>query len=143
MTASLTQTPHSTPTTTTRRRTGPLVRAGVAATAAACLATTAIAAAGRAAGISLDVAGAPIPLSGFATLTAMCCAVGLVIAAALARWARHPSRTFVRTAVTLTAISWLPDLLADAAWSTRALLMLTHLAAAAIVIPAVTRRLPD
>ena len=142
MTASLIQTPRSTPTTT-RRSAGPLVRAGVAASAAACLATTAVAAAGRATGISLDVAGAPIPLPGFATLTAICCAVGLVLAVALSRWARHPARTFVRTTVVLTAVSWLPDLLADAAWSTRALLMLTHLVAAVIVIPAVARRLPD
>ena len=136
-----TTTPHTTPHTT-RRRTGALLTAGVAATAAASLATTAVAAAGSAAGISLEVAGAPIPVPGFATLTAICSLVGLVIAVALARWARHPHRTFVRTTAALTLLSLVPDLLADAAWSTRALLMLTHLVAAAIVVPAVARRLP-
>ncbi len=137
MTATLIQTPQ----TTTPRRTGALLAAGVAATAVASLATTAVAAAGQAAGVSLEVAGAPIPVPGFATLTAICSVVGLVIAAALSRWAR-PRRAFVRTTVALTVLSLVPDLLADAAWSTKALLMLTHLVAAAIVVPAVARRLP-
>jgi hypothetical protein len=35
-----------------------------------------------------------------------------------------------------------PDVLADAAVATKILLMLTHVVAAAIVIPAVARRLP-
>jgi hypothetical protein len=138
MTATLIQTPQ----TTTPRRTGALLAAGVAATAVASLATTAVAAAGQAAGVSLEVAGAPIPVPGFATLTAICSVVGLVIAAALSRWARRPRRAFVRTTVALTVLSLVPDLLADAAWSTKALLMLTHLVAAAIVVPAVARRLP-
>jgi hypothetical protein len=43
--------------------------------------------------------------------------------------------------VALTALSLAPDVLADAAPATKALLMLTHLVAAAIVIPAVARRL--
>ena len=137
MTATLIQTPQ----TTTPRRTGALLTADVAATAVASLATTAVAAAGQAAGTSLEVAGAPIPVPGFATLTAICSLVGLVIAVALSRWARHPYRTFVRTTVALTVLSLVPDLIADAAWSTKALLMLTHLVAAAIVIPAVARRL--
>ena len=35
-----------------------------------------------------------------------------------------------------------PDVIADAAPSTKMLLMVTHLVAAAIVIPAIARRLP-
>jgi hypothetical protein len=136
MTATLIQPTHTTP-----RRTGTLLTSGVAATAVASLATPAVAAAGHAAGISLEVAGAPIPVAGFATLTAVFSLVGLVIAGALSRWARHPRSTFVRTTVVLTALSLVPDLVADAAWSTRALLMLTHLVAAVIVVPAVARRL--
>ena len=116
--------------------------AGVAATAVASVATAGVAAAGHAAGISLDMAGAPIPVSGFATLTAMFSLVGLVLAAALGRFARRPRRTFVRTTVALTVLSLVPDLIADAASTTKVLLMLTHLVAAAIVIPAVARRLP-
>jgi hypothetical protein len=138
MTATLIQTPQ----TTTPRRTGALLTVGVAATAVASLATTAVAAAGQAAGVGLEVSGAPIPVPGFATLTAVFSLVGLVIAGALSRWARRPRRTFVRTTVALTALSLVPDLLVDAAWSTTALLMLTHLVAAVIVVPAVAGRLP-
>lgn len=120
----------------------PLVVSGVLATAVAGAATSAVAAAGRAAGVSLDVAGAPIPVGGFAVLTVICSLVGLVLAAVLARVARHPRAVFVRATVALTVLSLVPDVIADAAPATRILLMLTHLVAAAIVIPAVARRLP-
>ncbi|GAA3383852.1 DUF6069 family protein [Cryptosporangium minutisporangium] len=119
-----------------------LVVAGIAATAVASLATSAVAAAGHAAGISLDIAGEPIPVPGFAIMTTLFSLVGLVLAVALRRFARHPRRIFVRTTLALTALSFVPDVLADAAVSTKMLLMLTHLVAAAIVIPAIARRLP-
>lgn len=140
MTATLTTAPLAT-TPTTRRSTGPLVRIGVAATAAAGIATSAVAAAGSAAGISLDVSGAPIPVPGFAVLTVLCSLVGLALAAVLARRARHPRRTFVRTTVVLTVLSLVPDLVVDAAPATKVLLMATHLVAAVIVVPALARRL--
>ena len=59
------------------------------------------------------------------------------------RAARHPRRTFVRTTVALTLLSLLPDVLADAGASTRPTLALTHIVAAAIVIPRLARRLSD
>lgn len=121
----------------------PLVIAGLIATAVASVATTAIAAAGEFAGISLAVDGAPIPVPGFATLTAFFSLVGLVLALALARWATRPRTVFVRTTIALTALSLVPDVFANAATDTKALLILTHLVAAAIVIPAVARRLGD
>lgn len=123
-------------------RTGSLTRTGVAAAVLASGATTAVAAAGHAAGISLDVGGAPIPVLGFAVLTAVFSLVGLVLAAVLSRTARRPRSTFIRTTVVLTVFSLVPDVIADATSVTKALLMLTHLVAAAIVIPAVARRLP-
>ena len=129
-------------TTTTRRGTGSVVGAGLAATAVAALATSTVAAAGSAAGISLDVSGAPIPVSGFAVLTVVFSLVGVVLAAVLARRARRPRSTFVRTTGVLTALSLVPDVVADATTDTRVLLMVTHLVAAAIVVPAVARRLP-
>jgi hypothetical protein len=49
----------------------------------------------------------------------------------------------VRTTVALTALSLIPDAIADAAVETKGLLMLTHLVAAAIVIPALASRLAD
>ena len=121
--------------------TGALFRTGVAATVAASVATMAVAAAGHAAGISLDMAGAPIPVQGFGVLTTVFSLVGVVLAAVLSRTVRNPRRTFIRATVVLTALSLVPDVIADAAPATKALLMLTHLVAAAIVIPAVARRL--
>ena len=115
---------------------------GIVAVALASVAAAGVAAAGRAAGISLEVEGVSIPLSGFATLTIVFSLVGLVIAVALRRFARRPRSMFVRVTVGLTLLSLVPDVMADAAWSTRVLLMATHLAAAAIMIPAVARRLP-
>ncbi|MDI1464772.1 DUF6069 family protein [Catellatospora sp. KI3] len=128
--------------TTATMSLGRMLAVGALATAVASAATAAVAAAGRAAGISLDVGGVPIPISGFALLTAVFSAVGLVLAAVLFRTVRHPRRVFVWTTVVLTVLSLVPDVVADAAVSTRALLMLTHLVAAAIVVPAVARRLP-
>ena len=120
---------------------GSLVVTGLAATAAASVATPLVAAAGHAAGISLDIGVAPIPVLGFATLTAFFSVVGVVLAVVLSRLARHPRSVFVRTTVILTALSLVPDVIVDAAVPTKALLMLTHLVAAAIVVPAVARRL--
>jgi hypothetical protein len=134
---------HPAPRTTPRPASGvgALVGTGLAAAAAATAATMAVAAAGHAAGISLDMSGAPIPVSGFGVLTAVFSLVGVGMAALMARFARRPRRTFVRTTVVLTVLSLVPDVIADAAPGTKALLMLTHLVAAAIVIPAVARRL--
>jgi hypothetical protein len=120
---------------------GALIGTGVAAAVAASAATMAVAAAGHAAGISLDMSGAPIPITGFGMLTAVFSLVGVVLAVVLARFARRPRRVFLRTTVVLTVLSLVPDVLADAAPATKALLMLTHLVAAAVVIPAVARRL--
>ncbi|MFC4944604.1 DUF6069 family protein [Pseudonocardia sp. GCM10023141] len=128
-------------TTTTAPSAGSLLRRGAVATVAAAAATTVIATVGQAVGISLAVSGAPIPPAGFATLTVVFAVLGLLIALVLRRFARSPRTAWIRTTVVLTALSLVPDLLADAAGSTKALLMGTHLVAAAIVIPAVAARL--
>lgn len=134
MSATYTATPRATTT-------GSLLTTGVAAAVLASAATPIVAAAGRAAGISLDVGGAPIPVQGFAVLTAVFSLVGVVLAAVLSRTARRPRSTFVRTTVVLTVLSLVPDVIVDAAPATKALLMLTHLVAAVIVVPTVARRL--
>lgn len=119
-----------------------VVGAGVVAAAVAAIATSAVAAAGHAAGISLNMAGEPIPVTGFGTLTLIFSLVGIALAVGFARWAARPRSIWVRTTVALTALSLVPDALADVAPSTRALLIATHLVAAAIVVPAIARRLP-
>lgn len=123
-------------------RTRALAVTGVAAAAVASVATTAVAALGHAAGISLDMGGEPIPVLGFGMLTAVFSLVGLAVAAVLRSRARQPQRMFVRTTMVLLALSLVPDVIADSALETKALLVLTHLLAAAIVVPALARRLP-
>ena len=133
----------TTPTATTSSipTTGSLLRGGTAATVVAAAATATVAAAAQAVGVSLDIAGAPIPVTGFAVLTVIFSVLGLLIAVGLRRFARHPRTTWIRTTVALTVLSLVPDVLADAATGTKVLLMVTHVVAAAIVIPAVARRL--
>ena len=121
----------------------PLVRTGLAAAVVASVATTVVAAVGHAAGVSLDISGEAIPMYGFAQLTAFFSLVGLGLAVVLARRAGAPRRTFLRTTVALTALSLVPDAVVDAAVGTKGLLMLSHLVAAAIVIPAISSRLPE
>jgi Family of unknown function (DUF6069) len=140
-TATQTTTTGTTGTTGTAPGVGSMLLAGAAATVAAAVATSAVAAAGQAVGVSTAIAGAPIPVSGFAVLTAIFSVLGLVIATALRRFARHPRTTWIRTTVVLTVLSFVPDVIADAGIATKALLILTHVVAAAIVIPAVARRL--
>ena len=90
----------------------------------------------------MNINGEPIPVAGFATMTLLFTAVGFLIAVAIRRWASNPRRTFVRTTVVLTALSFLPDLfVSGAAAETRVTLMVTHLVAAAIFIPAIASRL--
>lgn len=113
----------------------------VAAALVAAAATTAVAALADVAGVPIEVGGEAIVLFAFPQLTFVFSMVGLAIAAGLARWNSNPRRTWVRTTVALTALSLVPDLLADADLSTRLVLMLTHLVAAAIVVPAVAARL--
>ncbi|HEX2578418.1 MAG TPA: DUF6069 family protein [Aquihabitans sp.] len=141
------------PTTTTDAPVAPVAetvtdrpllwRAGLASGVVAGAATTALAAVASAAGTSLDIAGEAIPVIGFAQLTIVCAAIGVVIARVLARRARHPRSTFTRTTVGLTLLSLVPDVTAQAATSTKLLLIATHLVAAAIVIPVLAGRLAD
>jgi hypothetical protein len=120
-----------------------LVPTGIAAALAAAVATPLVAAAAHGAGITMDDQGQPIPLLGFAQVTFLFALVGLALAAGVRRWAQHPRRTWVRTTVALTSLSFVPDLLADASTSTRLTLMTTHVVAALVVVPALARRLAD
>lgn len=116
-------------------------RTGVGYGLLAAAATTTVAAVAHAAGVSLEVSGEQIPLLGFANLTFIFSLVGLAIAAGVRRWAAAPRRTWVVTTVALTTLSLVPDVMADASVATKLTLMTTHLVAAAIVIPAIARRL--
>ena len=128
------------PTSAAERR--PVWKHGVAAALVASVATTVLAAVASAAGISFaDSTGASIPLAGFAQLTLFFSLVGVGMAAVMARKSRRPRSTFVRTAVALTALSFVPDLTFGFDAGSAATLITLHTVAAAIVVPTLARRL--
>jgi hypothetical protein len=134
------------PTTTdeaTETRSPSLWRAGLRSGLVAGAATSVVAAVALAAGVPLEIAGEQIPVLGFAQLTLMSTVLGVLLAAALRRWARQPERTFVVAALALTGLSFVPDVTADATTATKLVLIATHVVAASIVIPALARRLAD
>ncbi len=85
------------------------------------------------------VEGDPIPLFGFAFVTGVFCAVGVLLATTLHRWSSRPGGWFVRVTVLLTTLSLLPPLLSGAATATVVALVVLHLVAAAVMIPTLAR----
>jgi uncharacterized protein DUF6069 len=139
MTTTLTTTPVTTSTAVAGTR--PLWRPALVGGAVAAAVTTATAAFADAAGVSFETEGEPIPLMGFAQMTLLGALLGLVIAR-LCRRAAHPRAMFVRITVALTALSVVPDFTMSFDAASRIVLVLTHVAAAAIVVPVLARRLP-
>jgi hypothetical protein len=135
--------PTTTPTPSTARSSRSLWRTGIASGAVAAAATAAFAAIVDAAGVSLAVGGEEIPVLGFAQLTFVAALIGTVLAVVLARRAQQPARTFLRTTIALTVLSFVPDVIADAPNGTRLALAVSHVVAAVIVIPALASRLSD
>ena len=113
---------------------------GLASGAVAAAATSLTAVGAATLGEEIAVGGEQIPASGFATLTMIGAVLGIAIAE-LCRRVRRPRSAFVAVTMTLTALSIIPDVIADATWTSRLLLAATHLIAAAIVVPALARRL--
>jgi hypothetical protein len=135
-----TRTSTGAPSPTAERR--PVWKHGVAAAVVASVSTTVLAAIASAAGVSFsDGTGASIPIAGFAQLTLAFSLVGVGIAAVLARKARRPRGTFVRTAVALTALSFVPDLTFGFDAASAATLIGLHTVAASIVVPTLAGRL--
>ena len=115
---------------------------GIAAAVVAAVATTTGAAIAAAAGISFaDHTGASIPIAGFAELTLVFSLIGVAIAAVMSRTGRRPRSTFVRTALALTALSFVPDLTFGFDAGSAATLIMLHTVAAAIVVPTLAVRL--
>ena len=142
MTITATPTVVSTPTERTTS-TPSMWRTGLAAGCAAAAATIVVAAVAQAFDVSLETApGEAIPIVGFGQLTLFCTAIGMLIARTIGRRARAPRPTFVKCTLVLTALSLVPDVALSAGVATKVTLMLTHLVAAAIVIPALSSRLP-
>ena len=128
------------PVSTTQRQ--PVWKHGVVAALVASVATTVLAVVASAAGVSFaDSTGASIPIAGFAQLTLVFSLVGVGMAAVMARKARRPRVMFVRTAVALTALSFVPDLTFGFDAGSAATLITLHTVAAAIVVPTLAGRL--
>jgi hypothetical protein len=120
----------------------PVWKHGIAASVVAAVTTTVLAAVASAAGVSFsDGTGASIPVAAFAQLTLTFALVGVGIAGVMARRARQPRSTFVRTALALTALSFVPDLTFGFDAVSAATLISLHSVAAAIVVPTLAGRL--
>lgn len=113
---------------------------GVVAGAVAAVATSLVAVLAAAAGEEIAISGEPIPASGFATLTMVGAVFGIAIAKLVQR-THDPRASFVKVTAVLTALSIIPDALADTSWTGRLLLAATHVLAAAIIVPALAHRL--
>jgi hypothetical protein len=137
-----TTTAPATTTSTTRPLAGvtrTLPRATVASGLVAAAATTAVAAATHAAGVSLEIEGEMIPLLGFAQMTMLGAVIGGAILAGLNRFSGEARAWFLRTAVVLTAASCIPSVVWPDDAATIVTLVVTHVLAAAIVVPALAR----
>ncbi|GAA5105487.1 hypothetical protein GCM10023339_01410 [Alloalcanivorax gelatiniphagus] len=120
-----------------------LATTGVVATIAAAALDALVAGVARSAGVDLEVTGGEaIPVSGIAFVTAVFSLAGVVGAAALLQWSHDPARWWWRATVALTALSLVPPFVAAADAATAVTLVVLHLLAAAVVIPAVARALP-
>jgi peptidoglycan/LPS O-acetylase OafA/YrhL len=116
---------------------------GIGAGVAAGLANVALVAVARAADVQVGVDGESIPLAGFLQLTVIGAVFGALIATVGAARSARPRRTFLTITGVLTALSIVPDLLVDTDTGSRLVLIATHLVAAAVIVPALARRLPE
>ena len=126
----------TTTTATTQDRTAGRVtwKRGLATGAVAAAVVTAVAGAFHAAGHALAVTDGAIPLPAFVQMVLLSTVAGIVIA-------RHTSRTaFYKVAVALTVVSCVPDLAFGDGVVSKAGLILTHVVAAAIIVPRLARR---
>lgn len=122
------------------RRGHPVLHTTTVATVAASAATTAFAAIAQAADVPFRIDGEQIPVSGFATLTAVGVVLGGVLLAVFNRFSSSPRRRFVQAAVALTMLSCIPSVTAPPDTASKLSLVAAHLTAAAIAVPMLARR---
>lgn len=125
-----------TPTGDSRVGARHLLVTGALAGLVSAIATVLVAAIAKSAGAGLEAHGEPIPIPAFAFWSI----VGGLAGGLLARAAREPRR-FVIVASISAAASCIPALAIPDAASTKAILVLSHLIAASIIIPLLLRQL--
>ena len=114
--------------------------AGIAGTLAA-VATTIIGAIAKAADVPLRLGELEVQVPAFAVFTLIGAAIGGLLASQLQKRASQPRRTFLLTTLALTALSFVPDLTANATTATKLAVVGAHIVAAAVIIPALAGRL--
>ena len=139
----MTTTTAPTSTTATSSTTRPIWRTAAIAGAVAAVATTVIGVIAKAADVPLVVGDMDVQIPAFAIFTLIGAALGGLLATQLHKRTTRPRRTFLVTTVALTAVSFVPDLTAEATTATKLTLLGAHIVAAAIIIPALARRLAD
>ena len=113
-----------------------LVESGALAGAIAAVCTTVVATIAGAADVSLEVDGEAIPIPAFAWWTIIGAALGVVLARLL-----RERRRFVVVTTVAAGLSLIPALAAPDDTATKAVLVGSHLLAAAIIIPTLSQRL--
>jgi hypothetical protein len=83
----------------------------------------------------------PITAASFAIGVLFSSFFGVLLAVAIARWAKRPAQTFTRAAIALTVVSLYAPFTAQTDTATRYLLAVGHVIAAAVIIPLVVRSL--
>jgi L-alanine-DL-glutamate epimerase-like enolase superfamily enzyme len=87
--------------------------------------------------VSLEVDATAIPISAFALWTLVGAALGVLLARLV-----HRRRRFLEVTVVATGLSLIPPIALPDDAATKAVLVSTHLVAAAIIIPSLSRGLP-
>jgi peptidoglycan/LPS O-acetylase OafA/YrhL len=124
------------------RRTTSLRRTTLTVGVVAAAVTTGLVAALHAAGVPF-AAGGEIPVAAFAQFTFIGAVLGGLLVAGLNRRSAVPRRRFVQTTAALVALSCVaPIALADSTASAVSLIV-THLAAAAMILPVLARHVTD
>ena len=122
------------PATSTRTRV-PSWRFGLATGVLASAAVAAVVVGARAVGVPPEVEAESIPILGFVQMVLLGTIIGIVMAR------RLRTSTFVGATVVLTALSCIPSLALGTGISSKLVLVLTHVVAAAIVVPRLASRM--
>lgn len=127
---------------------GRLLATGVLAGIAGGIAALLVALIARALGVPLEVSQPGVgvtttPPPAFVIATVVQSVIGAGVALAMQRWTERPARTFAITAAVLVVLSFAQPLIAAQDTATAVTLVLAHIAAAAVVVPALVRQLPD